>query len=163
EAEIWIARGDVTRAGSPLDMIRQVLRSTAGMRVGESRESLQSKIRTRVAQHVPEAHRQRLTLFLDEMTGAECDDSDSVPLRTARSDASVMADSTRRAWEDFVQAECAAHPVLLVLEDLHWSDNATVSFIDSALRNLGELPWMVLATARPEVHEQFSNLWIERD
>ena len=42
----------------------------------------------------------------------------------------------RRAWEDWLAAECAAHPVLLVLEDLHWGDLGTVSFIDAALRNL---------------------------
>src|SRR5262249_27194737 len=74
----------------------------------------------------------------------------------------VMADQTRRAWEDFVAAECSAHPVLLLLEDLHWGDGATVSYVDSALRNLGERPWMVLALARPEVHELFPRLWAER-
>ena len=42
----------------------------------------------------------------------------------------------RRAWEDWLAAECAAQPVLLVLEDLHWGDLGTVSFVDAALRNL---------------------------
>jgi hypothetical protein len=73
-----------------------------------------------------------------------------------------MSEQMRRAAEDFLRAECAAHPVLLVLEDLHWGDQPTVSFVDAALRSLGDLPWMVLALARPEVHKQFPKLWSER-
>jgi tetratricopeptide (TPR) repeat protein len=150
------------RAGSPLGLITEVLMSTAGMRHGEPRERLRDKIRARVARHVPEAEREHTTMFLGELTGAEFDDSSFLPLRTARSDAMVMADNVRRAWEQFVRAECAAHPLLLVYDDLQWGDAATVSFTDSALRNLGEHPMMVLALARPEVHEVFPGLWSER-
>jgi predicted ATPase len=51
---------------------------------------------------------------------------------------------------------------LLVLEDLHWGDFGTVRFIDTALRDRGAQPWMVLALARPEVYEIFPRLWAER-
>ena len=57
-------------------------------------------------------------------------------LRAARGDPQLMGDGMRRALEDWLAAECAAHPVLLVLEDLHWGDLGTVSFVDAALRNL---------------------------
>jgi hypothetical protein len=63
---------------------------------------------------------------------------------------------------DFLRAETAVHPVLLVLEDLHWGDFGTVRFIDMALRDRSEQPWMVLALARPEVYEVFPKLWAER-
>ena len=66
-----------------------------------------------------------------------------------------MGDQLRTACMDFIRAETAAHPVLLVLEDLHWGDLATVRFIDTALRELRTQPFMVLALARPEVHERF--------
>src|SRR4029450_12087502 len=38
----------------------------------------------------------------------------------------------------------------------------TVKFIDEALRQLKDKPWMVLGLARPEVHERFPGLWAER-
>jgi tetratricopeptide (TPR) repeat protein len=160
---VWVGRGDVMRAGSPLGMIKQAIMSTAGMSHGEPIERLREKIAARVARHVPAAQREQVTLFLGEITGASFPDGDSVPLVAARSEAILMADNTRRAWEDFVRAECAAHPVLLVLEDLHWGDGATVSYTDGALRNLGEHPLMVLALARPEVHDLFPRLWAERE
>ncbi|HEX7840973.1 MAG TPA: hypothetical protein VF469_26030, partial [Kofleriaceae bacterium] len=84
------------------------------------------------------------------------------PLRAARQDAQLMSEQMRRAWTDFLDAETSAHPVLLVLEDLHWGDFGTVRFIDTALRDRGERPWMVLALARPEVFEVFPRLWADR-
>ena len=73
-----------------------------------------------------------------------------------------MSEQMRKAWLDFLDAETAAQPVLLVLEDLHWGDFGTVRFVDTALRDRRERPWMVLALARPEVFEVFPRLWAER-
>ena len=67
-----------------------------------------------------------------------------------------------RAFVDFFAAECKTGPVLLVLEDLQWGDQPSLALIDAALRTLREAPLLVLAFARPEVHELFPNLWSER-
>jgi predicted ATPase len=74
-----------------------------------------------------------------------------------------MGEHMRRAWEDFLAAECAVHPTLLVLDDLQWGDLPTVRLIGAALGSLKSLPWMVLSLARPEVYELFPKLWVERD
>ncbi len=37
-----------------------------------------------------------------------------------------MSEQMRTAWLDFLAAETAVHPVLLVLEDLQWGDFGTV-------------------------------------
>jgi hypothetical protein len=73
-----------------------------------------------------------------------------------------MGEQMRKAWLDFLDAETAVQPVLLVLEDLHWGDFGTVRFIDAALRDRRDRPWIVLALARPEVVEVFPKLWAER-
>src|SRR5262249_45057728 len=89
-------------------------------------------------------------------------DSESPALRAARQDAILMGDAQRAAWEEWIAAECAAAPVLLVLEDLHWGDVPTIKLIDGALRNLKASPQMVLALARPEVKTEFEGLWAGR-
>src|SRR4029079_12979326 len=78
-------------------------------------------------------------------------------------DAQLMGDQMRMAWVDFLEARCSAAPVLLVLDDLHWGDLPTVRFVDEALRRLKNKPWMVVALARPEVHELFPDLWVKRN
>jgi predicted ATPase len=68
----------------------------------------------------------------------------------------------QRAWIDGLARECGAAPVLLVLEDLQWGDAMSVKMLDGALRDLRDVPLMVMAFARPEVHELFPRLWSER-
>jgi eukaryotic-like serine/threonine-protein kinase len=164
EVAIWIGRGDALRAGSTLDLLAQALRGALGIHEGEPRAARRDRIRARVAEHVPPGAQRRVAEFLGELVGAPLDDADggSAQLQSARQDPQLMSEQVRNAWLDFLQAESAARPVLLVLDDLHWGDSGTVRFIDAALRDRATLPWMVLALARPEVHEVFPELWAER-
>ncbi len=158
---IWVGRGDSLRAGSTLDLLAQALRGALGIYEGEPLAARGDKIRTRVAQHVPAGHQRRVAEFLAELVGAPFADGDAVSaqLQAARQDPQLMSEQMRKAWLDFLQAETSAHPVLLLLEDLHWGDLGTVQFLDAALRERSKLPWMVLALARPEVFEVFPKLW----
>ncbi|XYI01897.1 serine/threonine-protein kinase PknK [Sorangium sp. So ce1128] len=161
-AEIWIAQADPARVGAPLGLLGQVVRRAAHLVDGEPLERRREQLAARVARHVEPDLRERVTEFLGEMVGAPFPDATRVQLRAARRDPLLMGDQIRRAWVDFVDAECRAGPLLLVLEDLHWGDLPTVQCVDAALRLLAERPLMVLAVARPEVRATFPALWAER-
>ncbi|HSK03312.1 MAG TPA: protein kinase [Kofleriaceae bacterium] len=161
---IWMARGNSLRAGATLDLLAQALRGALGLRDGAPLAERRDQLRARVAERLPPAEHQRVAEFLGELVGTPFPNGgESSPvLHMARQDAQLMSEQMRRAWMDFLQAETAVQPVLLVLEDLQWSDFGTVRFLDSALRDRAQQPWMVLALARPEVHEVFPRLWAER-
>ncbi len=164
DVAIWFGRGDSLRAGSTLDLLAQALRGALGIHGGEPLAERRDRIRARVAEQVPPAEQKRVAEFLGELVGAPLSNGDggSTTLRAARQDAQLMSEQMRKAWMDFLEAETAVRPVLLVLEDLHWGDFGTVRFIDTALRDRSKQPWMVLALARPEVFEVFPRLWAER-
>ncbi|HWO23957.1 MAG TPA: protein kinase [Kofleriaceae bacterium] len=164
EVAIWIGRGDSLRAGATLDLLAQALRGALGIRGAEPLEQRRAQLRARVAAHVPAADQKRVAEFLGELVGTPFPDEGDgdTALRAARQDAQLMSEQVRRAWLDFLAAETSAHPVLLVLEDLHWGDFGTVRFIDAALRERGDRPWMVLALARPDVFDVFPGLWSDR-
>ncbi|HWO23956.1 MAG TPA: AAA family ATPase [Kofleriaceae bacterium] len=164
DVAIWVGRGDSLRAGSTLGLLAQALRGALDVHEGAPLEERREQVRARVAEHVPAAEQKRVTEFLAELVGAPFpgDDEGGAALRAARQDAQLMSEQMRRAWLDFLEAETSAHPILLVLEDLHWGDFGTVRFIDAALRERRNQPWMVLALARPEVLEAFPGLWAER-
>jgi len=161
---VWVGRGDSLRAGSTLDLLAQALRGALGIQGGEPVEDRRDKIRARVGEHVPAGDHKRVMEFLGELVGTPfADDGEGgAALRAARQDAQLMSEQMRKAWTEFLQAETSVHPVLIVLEDLHWGDPGTVRFIDAALRDHSKQPWMVLALARPEVYEVFPKLWAER-
>jgi tetratricopeptide (TPR) repeat protein len=163
EVEVWIARGDPMRAGAPFGLLGQFVRRAARMIQGEPLEVRQQKLLARVSRWVDPQIQRTVAEFLGEMVGSPFPDRDSVKLRAARQDPMLMGDQMRRAFIDFLGAECGAHTVLLVLEDLHWGDRSTVEYIDTALRLLRNRPLLVLSLARPEVHDLFPKLWVERN
>lgn len=58
-------------------------------------------------------------------------------------------DRMLRELGELVDRLCAEGPVLMVLEDLHWSDHATVQLLGYLARRRGPAALMVLATFRP--------------
>jgi len=163
EVQIWMTRGDPMRVGSPFAMIAPAIRRSAGVLDGEPTATQRHKLAARVARHVVGPDLPRITEFMTRLAGIDADENESVQMRAARQDPMLMADQIRRAFEDFLGAECNAEPVLLVLEDLHWGDVPSVKLLDAALRNLHDKPLMVLAVARPEVRSTFPDLWSDRD
>jgi hypothetical protein len=159
---IWIGRGDSLRVGSTFGLLGQALRGALGIQEGEPLSARWQKLRARVAEHVGGSDQEQVAEFLGELVGTPFPEEESDSLRAARQDAQLMGDQMCAAWLAFLRAEAAARPVLLVLEDLHWGDLPTVRFINAALRDVRGQPWMVLALARPEVHELFPKLWAER-
>jgi len=161
-SEVWTSRGDPMRAGSPFGMLSQIIRAAADAQDGEPPRVQREKIRARVSRTVPQRDIARVTQFLAETLGVSMPDEDDVQLRAARHDPILMGDQMRRAFEDWLAAECREQPVLIVLEDLHWGDLPSVKFVDSALRALHDRPLMVLALARPEVKDLFPDIFAER-
>jgi tetratricopeptide (TPR) repeat protein len=84
-------------------------------------------------------------------------------LRAARRDPQLMGDRLLSNWLAWQEALCKAGPVVFLAEDLHWADQASVRFLESAQRSMADRPFLVIAFARPEVQEAFPRLWSERD
>src|SRR5262249_57195265 len=55
------------------------------------------------------------------------------------------------AWRQFFEALAERRPLVLVFEDLHWADEGLLDFVDYLADWAGEVPLLVVATARPEL------------
>jgi tetratricopeptide (TPR) repeat protein len=157
--EVWLARGDPMSVGSPLGMLARLVRASAGALEGETLRTRQAKLTARLSRHFAGAELAHNAEFLGELAGIRFPEAKSPQLYAARRSAVLMGDQMRRAWDSFLEIECASQPVLLVLEDLHWGDLPTVSFLDGAMRNLRSHPLMILALAQPDIHSLFPRLW----
>lgn len=160
DLQLLIGRGDPVSAGSPYGLLAQALRHLCEIQLGDAPDAARDKLRARVGRHVAQADADRVAEFIGELCGLAFPDDGRTQLRAARADPKVMSDQVGRAFVDLVRAECAVRPLLLVLEDLHWSDGLTVKLVEAALREL-ELPMLVLALARPDALDMFPNLWAE--
>jgi class 3 adenylate cyclase len=58
------------------------------------------------------------------------------------------------AWRRFLEALAAQSPTVLVFEDLHWADDALLTFLEHLADWSQGVPLLLLCTARPELQEQ---------
>ena len=58
------------------------------------------------------------------------------------------------AWRGFLELLADERPLVLVIEDLHWADEALLDFIDHLIEWAGGVPLLVVCTARPELLER---------
>jgi class 3 adenylate cyclase/tetratricopeptide (TPR) repeat protein len=58
------------------------------------------------------------------------------------------------AWRQFFEAIAARRPLVLVLEDLHWSDDGLLDFVSEHLGDRFHGALLVVATCRPELLER---------
>lgn len=158
DATTLFARGDPMGAGSSLSMVRQLVRSAAGVREGDAIATQHEALRGHLSKLFSGDVLDRASEMLGELIGAPSAQP-SPALRAAHDDARILAPWLRHAFEEWLAAMGEAGPVLVVLEDLHWGDRTSVAYLDEALRSNAARPLMVVALARPEVHDLFPELW----
>jgi serine/threonine protein kinase/tetratricopeptide (TPR) repeat protein len=156
-ARVVVARADSMSAGSAFVLARQIVQRTAGLAPSDPWDVQQTTLRTRLLGRIDAKEAGLLAEFLCELLGVPVQTEPSPILRAARGDPRLLADWLRSSFEDWLKVE-AREPLLVVLEDLHWGDAPTVTYLSRVLKE-GHLPLMVLALARPDVHEAFPKLW----
>jgi serine/threonine protein kinase/tetratricopeptide (TPR) repeat protein len=157
---LLIGYGDPLSAGSPYVLLGDALRRHAGMRVKDEPVHARALIETVLCQRIQPDQRRRVSEFLGELMGVPFPAEDSAPLAAARGDHRVMSEQIAAAFSDWLAAECRAHPVVVLLEDLQWGDALTVKLLESALGAL-TAPLFVLALGRPEIEKSFPKLFGE--
>ena len=162
DVEILVARGDPLSAGSAFGLLGPARRRRAGVLEGEPAAVQRRKVRGLVSRRFPTEQGDRIARFLGQLMAVDFEHEASLELSAARDDALLMGDQIRAAWEAWLAGVCAVRPLLVVLEDLQWGDLPTVQAVDGALRSLRDAPLMILALARPEVHDRFPRLWADR-
>jgi class 3 adenylate cyclase/tetratricopeptide (TPR) repeat protein len=104
----------------------------------------------------PEATRQAIR---DWLTGAGAErpeeDAELLAATIGAGDADVQ-DRARLfgAWREVVELAAARRPMLLLIEDLHWSSDSLLDLIEFILQPRADTPIVMLALARPELLER---------
>jgi class 3 adenylate cyclase/tetratricopeptide (TPR) repeat protein len=79
------------------------------------------------------------------------------PLVGAGEAAAASREETFAAWRRLLEEIAAQRPCVLVVEDLHWADDALLEFVEHLLDWSAPVPLLLLCTARPELFERQSS------
>jgi predicted ATPase/DNA-binding SARP family transcriptional activator len=77
-----------------------------------------------------------------------------VGLGTAQQASVAERSEAFAAWGRFLEAVAACGPLVLVVEDLHWADEALLAFLTFLAESASEAPLLLICTARPELYER---------
>lgn len=158
----WLGEGDPMRFGAPFSLIAPLIRNMAGITERDLPEVRRRKLTARVARSIGKEKATEVAEFLGEIAGLPFPDAGNPRLIAARQSPLVMADRVRDAFREFVGAELARGPILLVLEDVHWGDLPSLRLVDQLLAAHAHAPLLVLALGRLEVEKLFPDLWLAR-
>ena len=137
---VWWRQGRCLPYGEGVTFwaIGEIIKAQAGVLESEPSDAVFTKLRSTVS-----------ALFEDP------DEAGWVELRlrslVGLGEASVERSELFAAWLRFFEALAARNPLIVVVEDLHWADEAVLEFISHILDWAQESPILILCTARPEL------------
>jgi hypothetical protein len=176
---VWWLRGDAVHT-TPFATMGPGLRAAAGVApaapavralLGEggtpasgrpALDAQRHQLAAHLARYLGGADLPRTAAFIGEVAGVKNPLGENAELAAALLDPAQMGGRIVAAWQCYLAAYCAAHPLVIVLDDAQWADHASLSLLDAGLAALPRLPLLVLALARPEVHALHPALWKER-
>jgi class 3 adenylate cyclase/tetratricopeptide (TPR) repeat protein len=144
---VWWRQGRCLPYGEGITFwaLGEIVKAHVGVLESDTPEEAGAKLRTAVDALVEDpADRDWFATRLAPLTGAQT------------SEQTVSREESFSAWQRFLEAIAAAHPMVLVIEDLHWADDALVEFLDHLVDWSAGVPLVLLIAARPELYERHS-------
>ena len=132
-ARVVIARADSMGAGSAFALARQIVHRVAGLAPSDPWDVQHATLRAWLAERIDPNEAGLIAEFLCELLGVPVQTEPGPILRSARGDPRLLADWLRSSFEDWLKL-VAAEPLLVVLEDLHWGDAPTVTYLGHVLK-----------------------------
>ena len=149
--DLLVLRGRCPAAGNDITFwpLAEIVRSACGLSLDSSAAMTEERLRAGTADllaaaRLPDGDREAIVFALATTAGIALPDN---PLDRSRPVA-VVTELNRR-WPQFLTALAARHPVVVIIEDLHWASEQIVEMVERLLtRSSG--PILLVATARPE-------------
>jgi class 3 adenylate cyclase len=143
---VWWRQGRCLPYGEGVTFwaIGEVIKAHAGVLESEPADQVQAKLRSTVANLFDDP---------DEASWVE------MRLRSLLGLGEAEAERTElfAAWLRFFEALAARNPLILVVEDLHWADDAVLEFLSHIHDWAHQSPILILCTARPELYASRSD------
>jgi class 3 adenylate cyclase len=132
-------------AGAPFWALSEIVKAQAGISEDDSVEEAERKLRDAAAELIPtEADAAWTFGHLRTLLGMA---GESELGSDRRGEAFA-------AWRRLFEALAERRPLVLVVEDLQWADDASLDFVDHLVDWSSGVPMLVVCTARPELLER---------
>jgi len=123
---------------------RQIIREAVGTKEGEASDLVREKLRSDPAcATIPQGDLQ----FLDVVLSVE---SDATLDAVAALEGDALVDHITEAIERYIRAQANQAPMVIVFDDLHWADSASLDLLLNVAELVGKSPLLVVCLLRPD-------------
>ena len=149
---LFKGRADEETMRLPYSLLRDVFSERFQIRDSDTQAEARAKLMEGMSTMTGRRNEER-TAFIGELLGFDFSESGFV--RGIRNDARQIRD---RSFNSIVQffSELDS-PMVLLLDDIHWADMASLELIEYLAKLETELPLFILCTARPSLDESHPN------
>ncbi len=124
--------------------LSEIIKAGAGILESDGSEQASIKLDAAIEEVIEdEAEREWFKARLAPLVGARSTDETEI----------VDRGESFTAWRRYLEAQANRRPMILVFEDLHWADPATVEFIEHLVDWSEGIPLFVICAARPELYD----------
>ena len=140
----WYATTTLSyKANQPYGMFQRLLRRMMGVGSQAPLPAVQEQIAA-LAENLPKDRRPRARQVLEALFGIESED-DGLPI-----EGETFRKELVEAVRDWWRTRFSAHPIVMVFDDMHWSDAASIELLRQLLPLVGEIPLVLLCALRAE-------------
>jgi class 3 adenylate cyclase/tetratricopeptide (TPR) repeat protein len=133
---------------APYSIIGRQLRRAAGIRVGDTERSARAKLRDLVTRECGPDHALSVYPFIAAALAMRLEESEAALIEGLSGDR--LQQQVFRALRTLIGAAARRAPLVLVFEDLHWSDQASTAAIEELLALAEDQPILYVLVARPD-------------
>jgi predicted ATPase/class 3 adenylate cyclase len=145
---LWRASSHPQAQFQPYGLLRDLLFWQLGVRDSDSQAQAQHTFATAL-RPVFGAAADEQTALLGQLIGL--DYSASPHIAGILRDGKQLQGRGLFAWVRYLQLQAAVQPLVLVLDDLQWADDASLDALDHLVATAPDLPLLLLCAARPEL------------
>lgn len=129
--------GEANTFAALQEVVGSIARIPPGSADGDVRARLHAEVATL---DLDPGDRDWLAARLHALVGLPVDD-----------EAPAESDEMFAAWARYLEVAAARVPLALVIEDLHWADDALLDFLEHVMEHAADVPLVLACTARPEL------------
>jgi class 3 adenylate cyclase/tetratricopeptide (TPR) repeat protein len=145
---IWMeGRGLSYAQNKPYSIIGQLIRRASGINEADPESVARDTLRKKIIDVCGEDQVEVIYPFVATALGLRVEGYDSV---LGRSSSELLQSEIFRALRSLITALAQRSPLVMVLEDLHWSDRASIAALDNLLPLAEEHPVLYALVARPD-------------
>jgi len=157
KAGVLVMEGRCVSIGQPISYwpFIDILKTYFKLSEGDDTAAIARKVTDSITQLIPQGADETLPLLgqlLSVKFGNELDD------RLKFATPEQIRHQTLMRLRDIFETLAKQKPLLLILEDLHWSDELSLSLISLLMDELANTPLMLLCVYRPDKEHQVSHL-----